>query len=447
MRDAPPAAVGGGSAHRAQEEAATGPAAVMSAGATSPLRAADDLQPASAAPWLPLSNPKIQRMESIGAGARAGSHAAETASQPASPKLAVLASDDIPWHVAKGSSSPGSINNDSIGLGLIHEEEGAETRPSRAHFDLASQPGAPAGQPAHDGVVGLGYLVTHPTEGDGLGTPTSEAPSMVQTSAAEALQGLRGTGSQAKDQLNLVTGLPSQHGMTTRDPLKTDQVAQMLVQIRETGVREARHAGETDLETSEDSAGPPSARLISGFFDYISCRFWQFSLVGSAKPLEARQCLVRNAGAAAPTRRTWSPPAHGSEPSPQRYMERQTSSHPTPSAAELQRSRTPAAAAAASERKSEDDWTSAARPASPSKQPPATAAQEDVLVTPVRSPPGAPLAKLPRATNIFRKRVAGAKGSCRVVGRLHFESLPVYLVFFSVGTAAAYPDQTVTCGG
>jgi len=264
MRAAHPAAVGGGSAHLDQEEAATGPAAVVSAGATCPVRAADELQPGPGASWLPPANPKTQRMESNGAGARAGSHPAETASQPASPKLAVLASDDIPWAAAKGSSSPGSMNNDSIGLGLIHEEEGAETQPSRSRFVCGPfERRASAGQPARDGADGLGCLVTHPAEGDDLGTPTSEAPSTVQTSAAEGLQGLRGSGRQALDHLNLVTGLPSQHGMTTRDPLKTDQAAEMLVHIRETGVREARHADDTDLETSEDSAGPPSARQTS----------------------------------------------------------------------------------------------------------------------------------------------------------------------------------------
>ncbi len=403
MRDAPPGAVGGGCASLDQEKAATGPAAVMSAGATSPVLAADDLQPSSEPSWLPLANPKTQRTESIGADARAGSNPAETASQPAPPKLAVLASDDIPWTAAKGSSSPGSINNDSIGLGLIHEEEGAETRPSRSRFICGPfKPRAPTGQPARDGANALGYLVTHPTEGDDLDTPTSEAPSTLQTSAAEALQGLRGTGRQAQDQLNLVTGLPSQHGMTTRDPLKSDQAAEMLVQIRETGVREARHAGESDPETSEDSAGSPSARQTPNIVGYIICHCWQCmacSITGLPAVLDVRQYSVRNAGRAAQTRRTWSPAAHNSEPLPARYMERGTSSHSAPPLAEPQRAGTPAAAVGVPQRESEDDWTSAARPASPS-EPPSATAPDGKFVTPMRSPPEAAPAKLLRVSNI-----------------------------------------------
>ena len=253
MRNRQPEAAGGNSADLDQE----GAAAFLSAGATPPLRAADQ-QPGSETSRLAALDTKTQRMESIGAAAGIVSRPAESPSQPASPELVVLASEDISWHVAKGSSSPGSINNDSIGLGLIHEEDRAETRPSRSRFGSARDPRAPLGiQPAHDGANGLG-LVRQPTEGD-LGTPSSEAPSTVQTSAAEALQGLRATGRQIQDHLNHVTGLPSQHGMTTRDPLKTDQAAEMLVQIRETGVRETGHADEADLETFEDSAGQSSA--------------------------------------------------------------------------------------------------------------------------------------------------------------------------------------------
>ena len=270
--NAHPGAAGDCGADRRHKEAAVNPAAVLSAGATSPVRAADD-KPAPVASWLPLANPKTQRMESIGNGARAVSHAAETASQPASPKLAVLASDDIPWNGLKGSSSPGSINNDSIGLGLVPEEEGPETRPSRSRLVLTSEPGARAGiQLAHDGAHGMGYSVRQPTEGDDLGTPSSEAPSTVQTSAAEALQGLRATGRQVKDQHNLETGLPSQHGMATRHRLKTDQAAEMLVQIRETGVREARNADEADLDSSEDSAGQASALCGRHSWNYIICQ-------------------------------------------------------------------------------------------------------------------------------------------------------------------------------
>ena len=101
-------------------------------------------------------------------------------------------------------------------------------------------------------------------------------------------------------------------------------------------------------------------------------------------------------------------------------MEQERASHMPPPPAAPQRFGTPAAAVPLEG--SEDDWMSAARPASPSPQPPAAAAREDVLVTPC-SPPRAWGAKLPRAANIFRKRVAGAEAVVPSVRRV---PLPMY---------------------
>ena len=135
--------------------------------------------------------------------------------------------------------------------------------------------------------------------------------------------------------------------------------------------------------------------------------------------------LCADAGAAAQARRTQSSTPYDLEQSPERRMEQGKPSQMAPLSAEPQRSGTPAAAAATPQWPSEDDWTSAARPASPPKQPPATTVQDDVQLTAVCSQYGAGLAKLPRATNIFRKKVAGAESLRSVLRQCIGDSLPL----------------------
>ena len=229
--------------------------ASLAAGAAASVQATD-VQPVSRTSWLPRSSTKTARGEKIGTDACAADHQGETASPSASMGPLVQApGDGSRWDAGKGFPSPGSINN-GIGLGLLVEEEDFETRLNSSRIGPVIEPPVSL-KPAHDSAKEMADAVNEPTGGGDISTPTSGAPSTVQCSAAEALQGLWDVGGVVQEHQGGMIGLPSQHGMTTRLPLKTDQAAEMLVHIRETGIHEGRKVDAAHLESSEDSAGEP----------------------------------------------------------------------------------------------------------------------------------------------------------------------------------------------
>ena len=222
----------------------------LPAGATFPISSGDK----TAAPksWLGLGDTKTARMETIGAAGVCGPGPVgpvDTEPRTASPVSEKLVQEAL--DVGKGPQSPGSINN-GVGLGLLDDEvgeDGQDSRPCSPALSPAQQ------QPATSqfGVCSadeVAEAIEGPRGGNDMGSVASEGHNVVPHSAAEALWALGLDGHGVQGAHNPVTGVPSQHGMITRDPLRTSEAADLLVQFREDP-----NEGQLSMDNSSDGIG------------------------------------------------------------------------------------------------------------------------------------------------------------------------------------------------
>ena len=207
-------------------------------------------------------------MECIGAsGVRAGLPSVEMEARPASHVSNELVEEAM--DVGKGPQSPASINN-GVGLGLLDEEvgeDGSGSQPCSPTF-MRAQPQPVTSQPADRFGNNLAESVEGPVNGVGINRRRGGAASNVPHSAAEALQALADDSHGGHSTRNFVTGVPSQHRMATRDPLRSDEAADLLM-----GIREAEVQNDPQLRTVDsldDTDGKPKASFGCHLASYKS---------------------------------------------------------------------------------------------------------------------------------------------------------------------------------